>query len=57
MLCVCVPPGLEEFFMAIGIPVDGRTTSAPPPTNEEMETRTVIARALAAKCRMERITS
>ncbi|MEY2536342.1 MAG: hypothetical protein QOG67_82 [Verrucomicrobiota bacterium] len=29
LLCICSPAGQEEFFMAIGIPVAGRT--APPP--------------------------
>ena len=29
LLCVCVPPGQEEFFEAIGDPVASRT--APPP--------------------------
>ncbi len=29
MLCMCAPAGQEEFFMAIGTPVDGRLTLAP----------------------------
>jgi uncharacterized cupin superfamily protein len=29
LLCLCSPPGQEEFFMSIGVPVATRTT--PPP--------------------------
>jgi quercetin dioxygenase-like cupin family protein len=29
LLCFCSPAGLEEFFMAIGIPVANRTAMAP----------------------------
>jgi quercetin dioxygenase-like cupin family protein len=29
LLCICAPAGNEEFLMAVGVPVDGRTT--PPP--------------------------
>jgi hypothetical protein len=41
--------------MAIGVPVDGRTETAPLPTKEEMEARMQRARPLAAKCGMEMI--
>jgi quercetin dioxygenase-like cupin family protein len=53
MLCVCVPPGLDEFFMAIGTPVTSRTASVPRPTNEELDEQMKLAGPLAAKCRME----
>jgi quercetin dioxygenase-like cupin family protein len=56
MLCVFVPPGMEEFFMALGVRVDSRTASAPMLTEEELEARMKIARPLAAKCRLERLT-
>jgi quercetin dioxygenase-like cupin family protein len=57
MLCVCSPPGLEDFFMALGVPVSSRTASTPEPSEEEMAERWIRVRPLAAKLRMERITS
>ncbi len=33
LLCMCSPAGQEEFFMAVGVPVDSRT--APPPELDE----------------------
>ena len=27
MLCICVPAGQDDFFLAAGIPVDGRTST------------------------------
>src|SRR5882757_9706884 len=35
MLCMCAPPGQEQFFMAIGDPVASRT--APPPNLGEAD--------------------
>jgi len=29
LLCLCAPAGLEEFFMAVGVPVASRTAPAP----------------------------
>ena len=29
LLCLCSPPGQEDFFMAVGIPVASRTATAP----------------------------
>jgi quercetin dioxygenase-like cupin family protein len=29
LLCLCSPPGLEDFFMAVGVPVASRTAPAP----------------------------
>jgi uncharacterized cupin superfamily protein len=57
MLCVCSPPGLEDFFMAIGVPVNNRTASAPEPTEAEMAARWVRVRPIAAKIRMERLAT
>src|SRR5208282_5597472 len=34
LLCMCAPPGLEEFFLAVGIPVASRTAPAPEQSNE-----------------------
>ncbi len=44
MLCVCSPSGLEEFFAAIGDPVDSRT--APPPVLDEAAIAARRARAV-----------
>jgi quercetin dioxygenase-like cupin family protein len=35
LLCLCSPPGQEEFFQRIGVAVEGRTT--PPPALSEAE--------------------
>jgi len=53
LLCMCSPPGQEEFFMAIGVPVASRT--APPPKLGEAEQAEARkkAEALAPKYRSE----
>src|SRR5919112_5010757 len=33
LLCVCSPAGQEEFFLTVGVPVDGRTTAPPEPSS------------------------
>jgi quercetin dioxygenase-like cupin family protein len=43
MLCVCSPPGQEEFFMAVGVPVASRTE--PPPELDEAARAAFIAKA------------
>jgi quercetin dioxygenase-like cupin family protein len=53
MLCVCAPPGLDEFFMGVGVPVASRTASMPRVTQQEMEEHTKQIAPLAARCRME----
>lgn len=45
MLCMCSPPGQEEFFRLVGDPVDSRT--APPPKLSEAEQAERKQRALA----------
>ena len=49
LLCMCTPPGQEEFFMEVGDPVGDRT--APPPQLSEaaIAERMAKARALAPK--------
>ena len=37
MLCICAPPGLEEFFMAVGVPAGSRIAPAPPKPTKEQE--------------------
>lgn len=53
LLCFCSPPGLEEFFLEIGVPVESRTT--PPPRLEGAAQAEMIAkiRAAAPKYRTE----
>ncbi len=53
MLCMCTPAGQEEFFMAIGDRVDGRTSPPPKLSEEEAAKRREKAGALAAKYRTE----
>jgi quercetin dioxygenase-like cupin family protein len=53
MLCMCAPAGLDEFFMAIGVPVESR--SAPPPklSPEERAEKGKLAEKLAARYHTE----
>jgi quercetin dioxygenase-like cupin family protein len=41
MFCVCVPPGLDEFFMAAGVPVASRTATVPRLIKEELGSRLI----------------
>lgn len=43
LLCICTPSGLEEFFMAVGVPVATRTT--PPPKLDEAAQKAFLAKA------------
>jgi quercetin dioxygenase-like cupin family protein len=53
LLCMCSPSGLEEFFMAVGVPVDSRT--AEPPELDEAAQAAFVAKAqeLAPQYRTE----
>ena len=53
LLCLCSPAGQEEFFMAVGVPVAGRT--APPPKLDEASQAVLKAKAgaLASQYRTE----
>jgi uncharacterized cupin superfamily protein len=53
LLCMCSPAGQEEFFMAVGVPVDSRT--APPPDLDEAAQAAFVAKAqeLAPEYRTE----
>ncbi|MGO9545898.1 MAG: cupin domain-containing protein [Rhodomicrobium sp.] len=53
MLCLCTPPGLEAFFMAVGDPVGSRTAPPPKLSKEEQEERMKRAGDLAPKYRTE----
>jgi quercetin dioxygenase-like cupin family protein len=53
LLCMCSPSGQEEFFMAIGVPVDSRT-AAPPDLDEAAQAAFVAkAQELAPQYRTE----
>ena len=53
LLCVCAPAGQEEFFLEVGVRVDGRTT--PPPPFDEDQQRAFVQKAqrLAPRYRTE----
>jgi quercetin dioxygenase-like cupin family protein len=53
LLCMCTPAGQEEFFMAVGDPVDSRTAPPPALSQAERAERIQRAKALAAKYRTE----
>lgn len=53
MLCMCAPAGIEEFFLAVGIPAESRTAVAPTMSEEEQENFIKRATELAPKYRME----
>jgi hypothetical protein len=53
LLCMCLPAGQEEFFLAVGDPVDSRTAPPPKLSSEERAERIQRARALSAKYRTE----
>ena len=52
MLCMCTPAGQDEFFMAVGVPVESR--DAPPKlSKEEQAAKGKLAEELAPKYRTE----
>jgi quercetin dioxygenase-like cupin family protein len=53
LLCMCAPAGQEEFFMALGTPVNGRTSRAPELDETEQKAFIERAKALAPKYRTE----
>jgi hypothetical protein len=53
LLCMCAPSGQEEFFMAIGDPVDSRSTPPPKLSKAEQAERGQRAKALSAQYRTE----
>jgi hypothetical protein len=53
MLCMCTPARQEEFFMAVGAPLESRTSLPPKLDKAEMEERMRRAKALAPKYRTE----
>jgi quercetin dioxygenase-like cupin family protein len=55
MLCMCTPAGQEEFFMAVGFPVDSRTSPPPKPTEQELAEKGKLIAALLPKYRTEMV--
>ena len=53
LLCMCTPPGQEEFFLEVGDPVASRTAPSPELSAEDKAQRADRAKALAAKYRTE----
>jgi len=57
MLCTCTPAGQEELFLAVGFPIDSRTSSPPKPTKEEQVEKSKLLAALLPKYRTEMVTA
>ena len=57
LLCVCSPPGLEEFFLAVGDPVASRTAPPPKLSGAEQDERRAKAEALAPQYRAQLLYS
>jgi quercetin dioxygenase-like cupin family protein len=53
LLCLCSPPGQEEFFLAVGDPVATRTGPPPQLSEAEQAERKAKAEALAPQYRTE----
>jgi quercetin dioxygenase-like cupin family protein len=53
LLCMCTPPGQEEFFLEVGDLVDSRTAPPPKLSEEEQAARVKKAKALAPRYRSE----
>ena len=53
LLCVCTPPGLDQFFLEIGDCVATRTAPPPQMSAEERAWRNAKAMTLASKYRTE----
>ena len=53
LLCMCSPPGLDAFFMAVGVKVDSRTAAAPKLSAQEQAVAMQKVKALAPQFRTE----
>ena len=53
LFCMCAPSGQEEFFIAVGDPVESRTAPPPKLSKAEQAERIQRAKALSAKYRTE----
>ena len=57
MLCLCSPAGQDEFFMAVGVPVESRSSPPPKLSPEEQAAKMKLAQELAPKYRTELLKS
>ena len=57
LLCVCSPPGQEEFFEQVGVAVSGRTTPPPPLSADDQARFLELAQELAPRYRTELLGS
>jgi quercetin dioxygenase-like cupin family protein len=55
MLCMCTPAGQEELFMAVGFPVDSRTSPTPQPSKQEQAEKLNLLETLLPKYRTEMV--
>lgn len=53
MLCMCTPAGQDEFFMAVGVPLESRDAPPPKLSKEELAAKAKLAQELAPKYRTE----
>ena len=53
MLCLCAPAGQDEFFAAVGFPVEGRTSPPPKASEAEVAEKRNLMAALLPKYRTE----
>lgn len=53
LLCMCTPSGQEDFFVAVGDPVDSRASPPPKLSDAERTERVQRAKALSAQYRTE----
>jgi quercetin dioxygenase-like cupin family protein len=55
MLCMCAPAGQDEFFLAVGIPIDSRTSAPPRLSEEEQAEKNRLVQSLLPKYRTEMV--
>ena len=55
MLCLCSPAGQDEFFMAVGIPVESRSAVPPKPSAEEQAAKGKLVEQLLPKYHTEMV--
>jgi len=53
LLCMCTPPGQEDFFLEVGDRVEGRDARPPELSEEDRAVRRAKAQSLAMKYRTE----
>jgi quercetin dioxygenase-like cupin family protein len=56
LLCICAPAGQDEFFLAVGVPLAGRTTIPPQPDDATKAEMMAKITTLLPKYRTEMVT-